>query len=187
MPVMVGATGADGFFFGGGRDEVFAPFGPRRAQAEALYDPTGQGDIKLYGWQAAGDRMFIEPSRKIARTLSAQGGPVYQYRFSYVAERQRPTWWAAPHATEIPFVFDTVDARYGAALTAADAAAAKAAHAYWIAFAKTGAPTVPGQPAWPKYDAASDQILDFSFTGPVARPDPLKARLDVVEASIPGT
>ncbi|MGR4865635.1 carboxylesterase/lipase family protein [Caulobacter sp. LARHSG274] len=182
MPVMVGATGADGFFFGGRRDDIFAPFGPRRAEAETLYDPTGQGDIRLYGWQVAGDRMFIEPSREIARTLSAQGGPVYQYRFTYVAESQRPSWWAAPHATEIPFVFDTVDARYGAALTPADAAAAKAAHAYWIAFAKTGAPAAPGLPAWPKYTTASDQILDFSFAGPVAKPDPLKARLDLVEA-----
>jgi len=126
--------------------------------------------------------MFVEPARKIARTLSSQGAPVYQYRFSYVAESQRPSWWAAPHATEIPFVFDTVDARYGAALTAAAAAAAKAAHAYWIAFAKTGVPAAPGLPAWPKYDAASDPILDFSLAGPVARPDPLKARLDLVEA-----
>jgi para-nitrobenzyl esterase len=186
MPVMVGATGADGFFFGGSRDAVFAPFGTRRAQAEALYDPTSQGDIKLYGWQAAGDRMFIEPARKIARTLSAQGAPVYQYRFSYVAESQRQAWWSAPHATEIPFVFDTVDARYGAALTPADAAAAKAAHAYWIAFAKTGVPAAPGLPAWPKYQASSDQILDVSAQGPVVVADPLKARLDLVEATAGG-
>ena len=47
MPVMVGATSADGFFFGGNRDQVFAPFGARRAEAEALYDPRGDGDIKV--------------------------------------------------------------------------------------------------------------------------------------------
>jgi para-nitrobenzyl esterase len=81
-------------------------------------------------------------------------------------------------------VFDTVDARYGAALTPADAAAAKAAHAYWIAFAKTGVPSAAGLPAWPGYQAASDQLLDFSNTGPVVGPDPLKARLDLVESTV---
>lgn len=185
MPVMVGATSADGFFFGGSRDQVFAPFGARRAEAEALYDPKGDGDIKVYGWAAAGDRMFIEPARAVAKTLSAQGAPVYQFRFSYVAESLRGQWWGAPHATEIPFVFDTVDARYGAALTPADAAAAKAAHAYWIGFAKTGVPAMSGGPAWPRYEAASDRIMDFSWQGPKVVADPLKSRLDLVEATTP--
>lgn len=182
---MVGATGADGFFFGGTRDGVFETFGARRPDAEALYDPTGKGDIKIYGWQVAGDRMFIEPSRKVASTLSAQGAPVYQYRFSYVAESQRQQWWGAPHATEIPFVFDTADVRYGAALTPADSAASKAAHAYWIAFAKTGVPGAAGLPVWPRYEASSDRILDFSNAGPVAAPDTLKARLDLIESVTP--
>lgn len=185
VPVMVGATGADGFFFGGTRDQVFAPFGERRAEAEALYDPTGDGDIKVYGWKAAGDRMFIEPAREVARTLAAQGAPVWSFRFSYVAESQRKEWWSAPHATEIPFVFDTVDARYGAALTPADAAAAKAAHAYWIAFATNGTPAPAGQPAWPKYDAAGDAIIDFTNDGVQTGADPLKARLDLVQATTP--
>jgi para-nitrobenzyl esterase len=185
MPVMVGATSADGFFFGGGRDQVFAPFGARRAEAEAQYDPKGDGDIKVYGWAAAGDRMFVEPARAVARVMSSQGAPVYQFRFSYVAESQRGQWWGAPHATEIPFVFDTVDARYGAALTPADAAAAKAAHAYWVGFARSGVPTALGGPPWPRYEATSDGILDFSARGPQAVADPLKARLDLVEATMP--
>lgn len=117
--------------------------------------------------------------------MSAQGAPVRQFRFSYVAESQRKAWWGAPHATEIPFVFDTVDARYGAALTTADAAAAKAVHAYWIDFAKTGRAAPAGLPAWPTYDAAGDQVLDFSTSGPVLVADPLKARLDLVEATTP--
>ncbi|WP_066684001.1 carboxylesterase/lipase family protein [Caulobacter sp. CCH9-E1] len=185
MPVMVGATNADGFFFGGSRDQVFAPFGARRAEAEALYDPKGDGDIKVYGWAAAGDRMFIEPARAVARVMSGQGAPVYHFRFSYVAESMRGQWWGAPHATEIPFVFDTVDARYGAALTPADATAAKAAHAYWVGFAKSNVPSASGLPAWPRYEAASDQILDFSARGPKAGADPRKARLDLVEATTP--
>ena len=117
--------------------------------------------------------------------MSGQGASVYQFRFSYVAESQRRQWWGAPHATEIPFVFDTVDARYGATLTPADAAAAKAAHAYWIGFAKSGVPSASGLPVWPRYEVASDQILDFSARGPKAGADSRKARLDLVEATTP--
>ena len=76
------------------------------------------------------------------------------------------------HATDIPFAFDTVAARYGKDLTAQDAAAADAMHAYWVAFAATGKPEVAGQPAWPAYDAKSDLIIDFTNKGPVLDADP---------------
>jgi para-nitrobenzyl esterase len=186
MPVMIGANGADGFFLGGGPDQIYAPFGDKRASAQALYDPDGKTPVDVYGLKAAGDRMFIEPARKVARTLSDQGARVYAYRFSYVASSQRGAWFGAPHATEIPFVFDTVAARYGAAATADDRAAAKAAHAYWIAFASTGQPKVEGLSEWPAYKTAQDQIVDFTNAGPVAEADPLKARLDLTEATVAG-
>lgn len=180
MPVLVGATSADGFFFGGTPDTVFAPFGARRAEAEALYNPEGAAPIQLYGWKVAADRMFIEPARAVARAMADKGAPVREFRFSYVAESQRKEWWGAPHATEIPFVFDTADVRYGAAYTPADDKAAKAAHAYWIAFAKTGVAAPAGLPAWPTYAAGRDELLDLADE-PAVVVDPLKARLDLVE------
>ena len=93
----------------------------------------------------------------------------------------RSSWPGAPHATDIPFVFDTVAAKYGAALTAADAAMAELAIGYWSAFAKTGNPNGDSRPIWPAYDAAKDQILDFANSGAVAKPDPWRARLDLAE------
>lgn len=117
---------------------------------------------------------MIEPAREIARLLSAHGQPVYEFRFSYVAESLRGKVPGALHATEIPFAFDTVSARYGKDTTPADEAAAKAMHKYWVAFGKTGKPEPAGEPAWPAYDARSDQIMDFTNSGPVAGPDPLQ-------------
>ncbi|MEE3623862.1 carboxylesterase family protein [Nitrospirillum sp. BR 11752] len=182
VPVMVGATGADGFFFGGTLDSILAPFGAERDQALALLDPDGTRDVKLIGHRAAGAAMFIEPARYTARLLSAHKSPVYLFRYSYVAESMRKEWWGTPHATEIPFVFDTVKARYGDALTVADAAAAKAAHAYWVAFAKTGKPDPAGLPAWAPFKAGKDErLMEFGAKGPVLEEDPLKARLDLVE------
>ncbi len=55
-------------------------------------------------------------------------------------------------------------------------------HKYWVAFAKTGKPDPAGEPAWPAYDARNDQIMDFTNKGPVAGPDPWKARMDLVAA-----
>jgi para-nitrobenzyl esterase len=126
--------------------------------------------------------MMVEPARFIVRAMAAAGERAYLYRFSYVAESMRKQWHGAPHATEIPFVFNTVAARYLKELTPADAAIADAANAYWVAFAKTGDPNGPGRPNWPRYDAAKDVLLNFAESGPVAGPDPWKARLDLLEA-----
>ncbi len=78
-------------------------------------------------------------------------------------------------------MFDTVAARYGKDLTDADRATAQAANAYWVNFAKTGNPNASGLPEWPAYSAETDMLMDFALTGPVAKRDPWKTRLDLVE------
>jgi para-nitrobenzyl esterase len=125
------------------------------------------------------DRMMVEPARFVVRTFAAAAAPAYHYRFSYVAESMRLKWKGAPHATEIPFVFDTVQARYGQGLTPADKAMAEAANAYWVSFAKTGDPNGSGRPVWPACKGVCDVLLDFAIGGPKAGPDPWKARLDL--------
>jgi para-nitrobenzyl esterase len=97
----------------------------------------------------------------------------------------RKQWHGAPHATEIPYVFDTVAAKYGKDLTPADAAAARATIIYWTNFAKSGDPNSPAAvPApWPAYDAKTEGIIDFTNDGPRSGPDPWKARLDLIEAT----
>jgi para-nitrobenzyl esterase len=180
VPVIVGANSADiGFSFARTIDDVFTPFGGQAAKARETYDPAKTGKVREVGTLVAMDRMMVEPARFVARTFAAAGQPAYHYRFSYVAESMRKQWPGAPHATEIPFVFDTVAARYGKDLVPADKAAAEAANAYWVAFAKTGDPNGPGRPAWPACKGACDTLLDFTNDGPKAGPDPWTARLDL--------
>jgi para-nitrobenzyl esterase len=184
IPVIVGANSSDiGFSFAKNMDELFTPFGGNKEKAEAVYDPEKSGEFRKIGMLVAADRMMIEPARFVAQTVAATGQPTYEYRFSYVAESMRKQWKGAPHATEIPFVFDTVAARYTKDLAPADEATAKAALAYWVAFAKTGNPDGKGRPHWPAYRAGDDQLMNFTNDGPVAEHDAWKARLDLTEAS----
>jgi para-nitrobenzyl esterase len=183
VPLIAGANSQDiGFSFAHTFDEVYAPFGSDRSKAEAAWNASNSTDVRAIASAIAADGMMVEPARLIVRMMAEAGQPAYEYRFSYVAASMRSQWHGAPHATEIPFVFDTVAARYGKDLTAADQAAAKAANDYWVAFAKYGDPGAAGGVKWPKYDESGDQILDFSSSGPVVEADPWKTRLDLLSS-----
>jgi para-nitrobenzyl esterase len=183
VPLMVGANSLDiGFMRGKTVDELLAQFGANADKARTVYEVKSTDDVGKVAFRMGGDQTMGEPARYVARELAARGQSVYEFRFSYVAESLRKEWPGATHASDIPFAFDTVAARYGKDLTAQDAAAAHAMHAYWVAFAANGKPEVTGQPAWPAYEAKSDLIMDFTNTGPVAGPDPWRARLDLAEA-----
>ena len=185
VPMMVGATSQDiGFMQAHSIDELLKQFGANAEKARAAYAVHDSDDVRFAAFRMGGDQMMIEPARYIARELSARGQPVYEFRFSYVAGSIRGQFggvMGAMHASDIPFAFDTVAAKYGKDLTPDDAAAGRAMNAYWVAFAKTGKPEVAGQPVWPAYDSQADSIMNFTNTGPVAGPDPWKARLDLAE------
>ena len=183
VPVMIGANSADiGFSSSKTVDEALAPF-PDKAAARAAYDPADSGDARAVGSRVAMDKMMVEPARFTAKTLAAQGLRTYEYRFSYVATSMRSQWPGAPHATEIPYVFDTVAVKYGKALTPQDEATARAANAYWANFARTGNPNGYGLPSWPSYQARTDDLMDFTPDGPKGGPDPWKARMNLTEAA----
>jgi para-nitrobenzyl esterase len=182
IPLIIGANSADiGFPRGRSMDDLLAPFGADRDKAKSVYDPEGSGRVMEVGVKMAADQMMVEPARYTVRVLAGAGQPAYEFRFSYVAESMRKQWRGAPHATEIPFVFDTVAARYGKDLAPADKATAEAANAYWVNFAKTGNPNGPGLPEWPAYSPKTDQLMDFSLQGPNAVADPWRERLDLTE------
>ena len=190
VPVITGANSADiGSLPGDSKEAMFALYGPNAAEARAVFDPDGSKPIERIRSEAGMARMMLEPARFEAATFAAQGNPAWHYRFSYTATPRRAgSPFGAPHATEIPFIMDTVEERYPGEATAQDKAVAKLMHAYWANFARTGDPNGPGPegarlPEWPRYDPATDVILDFEPDGDVvAKADPLKAQLDVTAA-----
>jgi para-nitrobenzyl esterase len=184
IPVIIGANNNDlAYPQGNTVAELLSVFGPQRKKAKELYDPHNQNSVHDIGIRIGSDRSQVEPARHVARTLTMQGQPVYLYRFSYVATSMRTEWPGATHASEVPYVFDTLKARYGAALTAADEAMANSIIGRWVAFAKTGKPEVAGEPAWKPFDPQRELIFNFTAHGMIAEPDPLKQRLDLTEGT----
>jgi para-nitrobenzyl esterase len=184
VPYVVGANDREFGFMApppAAVEGMLARFGAEKDAVVAAYDPTKSGNMGEVGVGLASDGAMVEPARLLARLASASGQPTYAYRFSYVAASIRKNVAGALHATEIPFVFETVRAKYGEATTPEDEALAAAANAYWVAFARTGDPNGDGRPKWPAYSEKDDVILDLAVGGPVAKADPWKARLDLVE------
>lgn len=185
VPVLVGATSGDGWYGGGEKEDILAAFGPLRAEAARLYDPSGTLSKVDLGHRVNGDALFIEPARASARAL-ATTQPVYHYRFSYVAERMRSRWDGTQHAKELPFIFDRVLPRYGSLATPADLTMARRLRSYWTSFAKSGIPAPSGQPAALRLVPGNEWLIDFTNQGPVIIRDPLQARLDVMARRFDG-
>jgi para-nitrobenzyl esterase len=181
VPLIVGANSMDiGFTHARTMDELFAPFGVNAEAAKRAYGAAGGTDVSALGMRVAADQLMIKPARFVAQTLSLQGVPVWEYRFAYVASAMRSQWPGAPHATEIPFVFETVKAKYGAQLAAEDESIARRTNEYWANFAKTENPNGAGLPKWPRY-SKKDELLIIQAGGPRAEPDPWKTRLDLAQ------
>lgn len=183
VPLMVGANDRDlGISSASTMDAVFEGFPTAlRADARVAYDPRHRGDVAAVGQEVASDRLMVEPARFVAKAWAATSRPVYAYRFSYVATSLRGTVPGATHASEIPYVFDTVGTKYGTAVSADDEAMGRLASAYWVAFARTGDPNGAGRSPWPRYRVDGDKILDFSDRGARSVVDPWHLRLDLIE------
>ena len=90
------------------------------------------------------------------------------------------------HGTDISFVFNNLGiGGFGPPPpppTPEDKEVARMMNSYWANFAKTGDPNGKDLPLWPDYKPKKNEILDIQADGkPVGKPDPRKARMDVIE------
>lgn len=117
------------------------------------------------------DEGRLSGTQRVA-THAMSGAPVFQYFFDYVPEvRRADNPNGAPHAAEIPFVFDTLnlDRRIAGKATAEDQKVADFVHACWVAFAKQSldARTIacPGF-SWPARTDANGQTVAIFKSSP---------------------
>ncbi len=165
------------------KEQLFSLFG--ELEAKAAFDPDGNKEFAEIQTKFNTDWVWGEPARMTARTFVVKRAPVYMFQFGYVpaAMRQRSRYGAG-HGSEVSFVFNTLNARWGAPAeaTAEEKELARIMNTYWTNFAKTGNPNGKGLPVWPLYDSQKEDILDIDIDGkPVSKPDPRKARFNVIE------
>ncbi len=157
--------------------------------------PLRDGVLAAYGADLAGaaqdlttDSLVTEPDRHLARLHTANGQKAWVYFDSFVPPALRATTRGLAHGGEIAYVFGNlpgqdavVVGRRIVAATPEDRAISNAMIAYWVAFAKASDPGKAGGPIWPRYDRASDMVLEFGADGVRARPRFHKERLDIAE------
>jgi para-nitrobenzyl esterase len=166
------------------KEELFSLFGELEEDAKAVYDPSGDKAFAEVQTLFNTDWVWAEPARFAARIFAARDVPAYIFHYGYVPAAMRERMpYGAGHGAEIAYVFNNLHSRRGTVeTTAVDEEVARILNTYWANFAKTGNPNGEGLPLWPNYDTAKEEILDIQADGHiVGKPDPRKARLDVIE------
>ena len=139
-------------------------------------------------WFAEG--LFLTSTRYLGKQMAKVSSPAWLYHVTYVQTNLRGEVPGAAHGTEVPFIFGHVREHpewqqprkmEGRPVTEEDLAWGRTVQRYWLNFAKTGDPNGPGLPEWPRYEPASDRVLDMGIEF-VPRQGLYKDTLDYLEA-----
>ncbi len=189
IPLMIGNCSAEigGAFVSNAKtkEDLFASFGALEHEAKVAYDADGKKSFEEIVTMFNTDWVWTEPARMTAKAFLAAGVPVYMFQFGYVpVASQERSPYGAGHGSDISFVFNTLNARWGGPKEASptEVELARIMNNYWVNFAKTGNPNGKDVPMWPLYNNQSQEILDVELDGKIStKSDYRKARLDVVE------
>jgi para-nitrobenzyl esterase len=181
VPLIIGSNSDEGSLvkeYAALPNQMRLMYGAKAAQLKALYGDETPDDTTL-GRVLFADTVFGAASHWIAGKAS-QKAPTYLYRFTYVAENERPNVKGAYHAAELPFVFDTLDKSW-IKPTANDQKIAAELHACWTGFAKHA--NHPCR-AWKAYDRVTDQTLVVTEGGLDSVKAYRKAPYEVIESTL---
>ena len=148
--------------------------GPLADRLLSLYPAATDVEAHAAAAQSSGDLTFLYGTRSVLRAASKLNPKAFQYQFTRVNGIGRQIHWGSFHASEIPYVFETLpDSVYGTqssflgdfsvnpdTYNEQDRKLSQAMSAAWVAFAKTGNPNGPGLIAWPPF-AGKESYMDF--------------------------
>ena len=113
--------------------------------------------------QVFGDLVLLSTGRYMANQMAYVNAKTYHYHFSYVASEKVNKQPGAAHADDIAFVMKTLGVELEN-VSEKDKQISNLMHNYWVQFAKTGNPNLPGQPKWTPYNQDNGSVLEIGDT-----------------------
>ena len=126
--------------------------------------------------QVFGDLVLLSTGRYMANQMKYVDSKTYHYHFSYVASEKVNQQPGAAHSDDIAFVMKTLGVELNN-VSEKDKQISNSMHNYWVQFAKTGDPNVPGQTNWTAYNQDNGSVLEIGDTI-VLRNDFLNERIN---------
>lgn len=183
-PVLIGTNSDEGALFAAPgltpakfEQQVRASYGARADAILKAYPHADDAAAARAGKNVFRDSVFAWSTWTWARLQSKRGG---SKAFVYYFDHRTPmSPEGSNHASELPFVFGTLGApgSMGGPPTPAERQLSQTIMAYWVNFAKKGDPNGAGLPAWPAFDAKSQQALVLDDHAVAARTLPNLAEL----------
>ena len=121
-----------------------------------------------------GEVNAVEPARNLAVHQAKTGTPAYVYYFKQLPAGVRATLPGAPHGGEVAYVFGNQPAEEQ--WDDVDRNVARMIGDYWVQFAKTGNPNLPGAPEWKPVTANAVTYLVFDAATHMATPTALEEK-----------
>lgn len=183
VPLIAGTNADEGTLMGGPpvrnleqlRKWAGEKFADQTGTLLSLYPAAADADAHRVATQIQGDLLFLHGTRSVLRAASKANSKSYQYQFTRINGVGRHLTWGAYHASEIPYIFETLpDSPYATgpiilgdfsvdadSYNEQDARLSQAMSAAWVAFAKTGSPNGPGLTHWPAFTSGKEAYLEF--------------------------
>ena len=148
-------------------EKILSTFGDNLKKVRALYGKEGIAGPTDLARELYGDSLFVAPAHFMAKHVARAGQKSWLYHFAYVATIRRNKVPGAKHASEIPFVFGTINKIRAANLwmSASDRSMSQHLMSYWTTFAKNGAPNSEGQLPWHSFSSERQETMLFANEG----------------------
>jgi para-nitrobenzyl esterase len=190
VPMIVGSNRTEASVFMGGDPAIGSISEEELVKRVAAIVPAGEAadTITMYKrlypqakrdeilYMTSTDRgYFLDSTILAGRKADQNAAPIWVYQF-YRETPLEGGRYHTPHASEIPFVFDTLSlaTSIGGEPTASAQVLADRMSAAWATFARNGDPNGGHTISWPKYNSASRPTMmwDESPAGPRIENDP---------------